>query len=119
MMQRVYKPIRRKMSTGLWMGQILTTVAALTFVIPLYVILTYSFKTKKELYLSNPLFLPQTLNWKNYQTAFNKLNLDVTMVNSLLYTAISVLVLAVLCGAAAWAISRGRKRLFKLSYLYL
>ena len=117
-MQRLYKPIRHKMSTGLWMGQILTTITALTFVIPLYVILTYSFKTKKELYLSNPLFLPQALNWKNYQTAFNKLNLDVTMVNSLLYTAISVLVLAVLCGAAAWAISRGKKRLFKLSYLY-
>lgn len=117
-MQRTHKPIRRKLSTGLWIGQILTTFTALTFMIPLYVILTYSFKTKKELYLSNPLVLPQALNWKNYQTAFNKLNLDVTMVNSLLYTAISVVVLAVLCGAAAWAISRGRKRLFKLSYLY-
>ena len=117
-MKRAYKPIKRKMSGGLWTGQLITMIAALIFVIPLYVILTYSFKTKKELYLSNPLFLPQALNWKNYQTAFAKLNLDVTMVNSFLYTAISVLILALLCGAAAWAISRGKKRVFKLSYLY-
>ena len=117
-MKRAYKPIKRKMSGGLWTGQLITMIAALIFVIPLYVILTYSFKTKKELYLSNPLFLPQALNWKNYQTAFAKLNLDVTMVNSFLYTAISVLILALLCGAAAWAIARGKKRVFKLSYLY-
>ena len=118
MTPKAYHPRRRKPRAGLWTGQIITTLAAVLFLIPLYIIFNYSFKTKRELYLSNPLAPAQSLNWSNYETAFNKLNLDVTMLNSLLYTVASVILLAILCSAAAWAISRGKKKIFKISYIY-
>ena len=117
-MLKATHPHSRRPRAGLWIGQLLTTMVAVMFVLPLYIILNNSFKTKRELYLSNPLVLAQTLNWSNYESAFRKLNLDVTMFNSLLYTAMAVALLAILCAAAAWAISRGKKRIFNIAYIY-
>lgn len=85
------------------------TAASLAFLAPLLIILNYSFKTKKELYVGNPLALPQSLNLTNYANAYKKLNLQVTFFNTALYTVVSVLILALLCGAAAWAIARNRE----------
>ena len=109
---------KKKIGSGLVTGQIVISLSAFLFLIPLYVILSYSFKTKKELYLSNPLLPPVSFNWKNYLMAFQKLNLEVSMFNSLFYTVVSVFLLAFLCSAAAWAISRGRGRIFKAAYSY-
>ena len=49
-----------------FMVQVVMTVVALLFLFPLFVILNYSFKTKKELYLTSPLKLPNSLQWANY-----------------------------------------------------
>ncbi len=117
-MLKTTHPHRNKVRAGLWVGQLVTVLTAALFVLPLYIIINYSFKTKRELYLSNPLVPAQTFNWSNYEGAFHKLNLEVTMFNSLLYTIVAVVLLAILCGAAAWAISRGKKRIFKISYIY-
>ena len=38
--------------------QVVTALAALLFLAPLLIILNYSFKTKRELYIGNPLALP-------------------------------------------------------------
>ncbi len=98
--------------------QLAMIAAAIFFLVPLATVVNYSLKTKKELYLSNPLSLPESLNFENYATAFKKLNLLSTFTNTVLYTAISVLILVVICGAAAWAIARCRKPFFKFSYVY-
>jgi len=101
-----------------FLTQIVMSVFALLFVAPLFIIINYSFKTKKELYLSSPLSLPQSLNFDNYIKAFQKLNMGTTFVNTLLYTAVSVVILAVLCGTTAWAIARGKQKFFKFCYIY-
>lgn len=98
--------------------QILMTIIALIFVFPLFVIVNYSFKTKKELYLTSPLTLPQSLQFSNYAAALKKLNLTTTFTNTFIYTAISVVVLALLCGITAWAIARGKSKFFKFCYVY-
>ena len=98
--------------------QIIMTVLALLFIAPILIILNYSFKTKKELYLNSPLSLPESLNFENYVKAFDKLNMKATFFNTLLYTAISVLILAVLCGTTAWAIARCKKKFFKFAFIY-
>lgn len=98
--------------------QIVMTVVALLFVFPLFVIVNYSFKTKKELYLTSPLKLPDSLQWSNYAAALKKLNLTTTFTNTLIYTALSVLILAILCGTTAWAISRGKSKIFKFAFVY-
>lgn len=98
--------------------QIIMTVAAVFFIAPIFMIINYSFKGKKELYLSSPLALPESLNFDNYAAAFKKLDLATTFTNTLLYTAVSVLILAILCGTTAWAIARCSHKFFKFCYIY-
>lgn len=98
--------------------QILMTIVALVFIAPLLIIINYSFKTKKELYLESPLALPSSFNLDNYKQAFDKLNLVTTYTNTLIYTAISVLILALLCGITAWAIARCKAKFFNFCYIY-
>ena len=98
--------------------QVVTTLAALLFLAPLLIILNYSFKTKRELYIGNPLALPESLNLTNYQNAYAKLDLSVTFVNTALYTIVAVAFLALLCGAAAWTIARNKGRFYRFAYLY-
>ncbi len=98
--------------------QIIMTIAALFFVAPIFMILNYSFKGKRELYLSSPLSLPESFNLDNYAAAFKKLDLATTFTNTLFYTVVSVLILAVLCGTTAWAIARCSHKFFKFCYVY-
>lgn len=103
---------------GTLVVQIIMTFAALLFIAPLFIILNYSFKGKRELYLSSPLALPESLNFDNYAAAFKKLDLGTTFVNTLFYTVTSVVILALLCGMTAWAIARCSRKFFKFAYIY-
>lgn len=98
--------------------QIIMTVAAALFIAPIFIIFNYSFKGRRELYLNNPLSLPEKLNFDNYIAAYKKLDLATTFTNTFIYTAISVLILAILCGTTAWAIARCRRKFFKFCYIY-
>jgi len=121
MSRKVKEPeIKEKVrfTPALWITQLVMLGASALFLAPLLIILNYSFKTKKELYVGNPLALPQSLNLTNYENAYKKLNLEVTFFNTALYTIVSVLILALLCGAAAWAIARNKGKFFQFAYLY-
>ncbi|MFA9464937.1 MAG: carbohydrate ABC transporter permease [Velocimicrobium sp.] len=98
--------------------QIGMTLLALAFIAPILMVINYSFKTKKELYLSSPLSLPKSINLDNYKRAFDKLDMLTTFSNTFLYTFISVLILAILCGTTAWAIARCNHKFFKFCYIY-
>jgi raffinose/stachyose/melibiose transport system permease protein len=99
--------------------QVLITIAAFLFFAPILMIINYSFKTKRELYLDSPLALPESLNLENYISAYNKLDLATTFTNTLFYTVSSVALLVILCGAAAWAIARRKEQFFRFSYIYI
>ncbi len=98
--------------------QIVMTIVAILFISPILIIVNYSFKTKQELYLTSPLALPENITLDNYVQAFKKLDMGTTFVNTFLYTAISVVVLALLCGTTAWAIARCAHKLFRFLYIY-
>ncbi|MCI8946574.1 MAG: carbohydrate ABC transporter permease [Lachnospiraceae bacterium] len=110
-------PYQRYTRTTL-LVQVIMSVLAVLFIAPLLMIINYSFKTKKELYLTSPLSLPSSFQLDNYKKAFDKLDLATTFTNTFLYTAVSVLILALLCGTTAWAIARCRARFFKFCYIY-
>lgn len=114
------RPKKEKTETGKgsWIVQLLMTVVALIYIFPLFIIVNYSFKSKKELYLSSPLALAKSFNLDNYIKAFEKLNMKATLFNTFFYTAISVLILALLCGTTAWAIARCKHKFFKFCYIY-
>lgn len=98
--------------------QIFMTIVIILFLLPIYMIFSYSFKTKKELYLNSPLALPESLNFENYITAFKKLDLAQTLGNTVLYTVVSVLILSILCAVTAWAVARCKHKFFKFCYVY-
>ncbi len=110
--------IGNRYTTANLIVQIIMTIVAILFMFPLVIILMYSFKTKKELYLNSPLALPQSFNLENYVKAFDKLNMKATFINTLFYTGISVFILAILCGITAWAIARCHHKFFKFCYVY-
>ena len=108
---------KSKYTKNTFYTQVIMTIIAAVFLVPVFVIINYSFKTKKELYMESPLSLPNSFNFDNYIKAFNKLDMVTTFSNTLLYTAVSVLILAVLCGTTAWAIARCKHKFFKFCYI--
>lgn len=112
------KFFNQKYTKTTFVVQILMTVVVALFALPIFMIFNYSFKSKKELYLGSPFDLPQSLNFDNYVKAFDRLDLATTFCNTLVYTAVSVLILAVLCGVTAWAIARCKHKFFKVAYVY-
>ena len=109
---------RKKRSPFKIVLQAVMTLVAAAFMVPVFIIFNYSFKTKKELYLGNAFALPQSFNLDNYKTAYKKLNLGTTFFNTLFYTVVSVLILALLCSVTAWAIARCKRKFFKFAYVY-
>lgn len=117
--KKVKEPVeKQKYTMGTFFVQILVAVVAIATLIPILIIFNYSFKTKRELYLGNPLALPEKFNLTNYQIAYDKLNLTTTFFNTALYTFLSVVILVILCSAAAWAIARCSHKFFKFAYIY-
>jgi len=108
----------RRYSPGTFALQLVMTAVAAVFALPVLVVLNYSFKTKKELYLSSPFALPEAPSWDNYANAIQRLSMGTTFLNTVFYTVVSVAIIAVLSGAAAWAIARNKGKFFKFSYVY-
>jgi raffinose/stachyose/melibiose transport system permease protein len=101
-----------------FLTQIGILFVSLLFLAPIFIIFNYSLKTKRELYIGNPLALPQNPSLENYLNAFEKLNLSVTFFNTVFYTAASVFILAMACGSAAWVIARNKRKFYKFAYFY-
>ena len=112
------KFFNKEYTKGTFAVQIIMTIVVALFALPIFMIFNYSFKTKKELYLSSPFQLAESLNFYNYLAAYKRLDLSTTFVNTLFYTAVSVIILALLCGVTAWAIARCKHRFFKFAYVY-
>jgi raffinose/stachyose/melibiose transport system permease protein len=109
---------KTKISGSMILVQIGIFLAFLLFIAPIFIIFNYSFKTKRELYIGNPLALPSSPSFVNYINALEKLNLSATFFNTVFYTAVSVLILALVCGSAAWAIARNKGKFYKFAYFY-
>ena len=62
--------------------QIVMGLVGLLFLVPIIMIVSYSFKTKQELYLSNPLSLPKGFYLENSVNAFDKLNMPTSFLNT-------------------------------------
>ncbi len=112
------KNISKETGFGKKIADLLVYIWAAVCLFPVFMIINYSFKTKREIYIGNPISIPQKLNFDNYKNAFEKLNIGVMFANTVFYTICSVLILVILCSAAAWAIQRNKKRFFRFSYYY-
>lgn len=69
-------------------AQLAVVIVAAVFLLPLLIVVGYSFKTTRELYLGSPLSLPQSLNWENYANALYRLNMGTSFLNTLFYLSL-------------------------------
>lgn len=112
------KKVKEKYTKELLIFEVFAALLAAVFVFPILMIINFSFKTKQELYMDSPLSFPGAFRFDNFENAVVKLHLDTAFMNSLFYTVVSVLVMALLCTITAWAIARGKKKFFRFALVY-
>lgn len=85
---------------------------------PFFLIVINSFKTKAEIFQST-LSLPGGLSFENYQEALEKLDFIRSLMNSLLITVGSLILVVFVSSMAAYALSRNTSRLSSVLYFVI
>lgn len=94
--------MRRKMSIKI-LQYLISFVALLLIIFPIYWIVVSSFKTKAEIISYPPKLIPATFTFDNYITAFQEYNVMLYLKNSLIVTIITVVLTVVIAAFAAYA----------------
>ncbi len=89
--------------------EILGIILGLLWLSPFYLMIVNSFKTKKEIF-TDVLKLPSEFTFDNYIEAFEELDFMHTLVNSLIITVISVVIIVIFSSMAAYALSRNKSK---------
>lgn len=88
---------------------VLGGLLGLIFLLPFYIIIINSFKTKKEIF-SSTLNLPGALDFTNYQEALKSLDFFRTLGISLFITITSVALIILFTSMAAWMLQRTKSK---------
>lgn len=97
---------------------VLAWVLTLIMLAPLVLILLNSFKTSRAASEMN-LALPQGIQWENFDIVIQKGKLGITFLNSLLYSAGSVLLCTLFSSMASYVLSRNRRKLHRFLYMFI
>ncbi|MGZ9585883.1 carbohydrate ABC transporter permease [Paenibacillus marinisediminis] len=100
--------MKTKKKTIIWQ----TLVAIVLFVIfasPIYVLIGVAFKSPRD--LSSMWTMPSYINWDNFTAAINEGKILLSMVNSLIITAASVVFIVLVGALASYPLSRVKTRL--------
>lgn len=84
---------------------------ALVQLFPLYWLITYSLKSNIEIFGDNVIGLPQNWRWVNYKTALSDGGIFGYFLNSVFYSAVTVVVTGLIASMAAYAIARMKCKL--------
>ncbi len=97
---------------------VLSSILAILFLSPLYIVFTNSFKTQKGIFL-NVVSLPfgEFFSPKNYAVAFTELKFIRSFINSLSITVISTIIIIIFASMAAWMLVRTKSRLSTFIFL--
>lgn len=79
---------------------------AITIVVPIIWVMLASFKTQLELVSGNPFDLPQQFLWQNYVDAFNKARMGDYLINTVIVTALALVILLVVALPASYVLAR-------------
>lgn len=86
---RLSRRNRTWLSNGL--AYLVMTLLALIFMIPLFWMLSTSLKTRWEIFVWPPQWIPETLHWENYRDAFTKYPMGRFMLNSAFLVFVNVI----------------------------
>jgi len=83
------------------------TLFALVQLYPLYWLVMFSLKSNADILLSdNILGWPKVFQWQNYVTVFSRSTIPLYLLNSVIYSAATVLLAGILSAMASYAIAR-------------
>lgn len=106
---------KKKWSSAVW--QILLVLFTLVFLSPMIYMVLNSFKPYSQM-LKDPWVLPNTLFLDNYIKAFTQMKFFQSLYNSAVITIVSVFLIVVLGGLAAYPITRFDNRLTRFLSVY-
>ena len=85
---------------------ILLFAVAVVQVLPLVWLLLFSLKNNQEIFNLPPLALPERFRWENYSNVWSTGKIDVYFLNSVMVTALSVLLTVLLASFVTFALTR-------------
>jgi len=108
---------RKKVRIGFLAFQISMIALSILVMFPLLYLVMASFKNKAE--VNRPLAFPSSLFLDNYHQAFANAHFFNLLGNSIIVVSFTIAILIVICSIAAYPLSRGRGRFYKIAYLFL
>ena len=103
------------MKKGKIVLSLIGSLLCLLWLVPFYLMIVNSFKTKKEIFVS-PINMPKSLNFTNYIQAANNLRFLKTFFNSIVITVFSIVVIIVFSSMAAYALARIKSKVSKIIF---
>ena len=91
---------------------------AFAYFFPFFLVFVNSVKLKYDI-LANPLSIPLSITWDNYQQAFTKMNFFRALTNSLIITVLSVSLLIIFSSMLAYYLARTKNKTSKYIFLIL
>lgn len=107
----------RKVGPGYIVMQVVLAVIAAVQVFPLLWLFTFSLKSNAEIFGENVLGLPREWLWSNYDKVIFETGIFRYFFNSLLITAVTIVVTGLLSAMAAFALTRLRWKLSGTVYI--
>ncbi len=95
---------------NLFLIEIFGLLLGLLWLSPFYLMLVNAFKTKKEIFMS-VLGFPEALATENFVKAFEDLDFINSLVNSLIISVLSIVVIVVFSSMAGYALARNKSKL--------
>ncbi|MDP4092190.1 MAG: carbohydrate ABC transporter permease [Bacillota bacterium] len=92
-------------------------ILAIFWISPFYLVLDNSFKTKKELFTST-IGLPKKIQLGNYRQAAVDLGLGESFVNTILITALSILIIIIFSSMSAYALQRVKRKTSTFLFIF-
>lgn len=99
-------------------AHLIAILVCLIMVIPVYLIVTNSFKSSAEA-SSMSIHLPTTLHWENFSIVVERGRLVTGFINSVLYSSSSAIMATLFAAMAAYVLARNPSRLNRFLYLFL
>ncbi|MCL6571289.1 MAG: carbohydrate ABC transporter permease [Bacillus sp. (in: Bacteria)] len=100
----------KKKKIRLYFLELFGLLLALLWLSPFYLMIVNAFKTKREIF-SDVLGLPQKLTTENFANAFVELDFLKSLINSILISGISVVIIILFSSMAGYALARNKSKL--------
>lgn len=109
---------RRKIKPSSIIKQIVCILLTLIVLVPCYMVVINSFKTRSESARMNLRF-PDVWQFSNYLDVIQKANLLKGLLNSLLYAGVATFLGVMLCAMASFVLSRNRTKINNFIYYFI